>query len=409
MEVIYKKTEQLIPYARNSRTHSDEQVSQIMASINEFGFTNPLLIDDKGEIIAGHGRLTAAQRLKIDEVPCIVLDGLSAAQKKAYVIADNKLALNAGWDEDMLRLEISELDGDGFDIGILGFDVDELMNIGIGADAIADNHRDGEDDIPDIADTPVIKKGDIIELGEHRLMCGDSGSISDIRALMGGVSADMSISDPPYGVAYVGKTKDALMIENDDIKESDLPEFIEKWYDGVDEAIRPGAYVLATVPAGPLHIHFLADWRNRGWLRQIMVWVKDTMVLGHSEYHYRHEPILFGWKPGGERLKNNDRTKTTVWEFDRPKKSEIHPTMKPVEMWQYGIEQHTNISDVVFEPFCGSGTAIIACENSGRKCCAMEVDPKYAQASIQRWCDYTGEDAIIINNKTISWTQYSAD
>ena len=407
MEVIKKRTDELIPYARNSRTHSDEQVSQIMASIREFGFTNPILIDENDGIIAGHGRLIAAQRLKIEKVPCIVLDGLSETQKRAYVIADNKLALNAGWDEEMLKLEMEELLLEDFDLDLIGFSDDELLDLGIGIDETQVGGEYGDADaVPEIEEVPVIKPGDIIRLGDHILLCGDSGEKEDVQKLMQGEFADMSISDPPYGVAYVGKTKDALTIQNDDVSEEDLAKYVRKWYDGVDTALRPGGYILATVPPGPLHLIFAQDWKDRGWLRQVLVWVKDQFVMGRSEYHYRHEPILFGWKPGGERLRNDDRTRDSVWEFPRPKRSELHPTMKPVELWEYGIANHTKPGDIVYEPFSGSGTAIIACENSGRKCMAMEIDPKYAQASIQRWCEYTDIDEIEINGKKVSWSEY---
>lgn len=200
----------------------------------------------------------------------------------------------------------------------------------------------------------------------------------------------MLMTDPPYGVAYVGKTKDALTVENDDVDEETLATMCKDWFDRADESCRPGAYWIATVPAGPLHGVFFNDWKGRGYLRQVMVWNKDSMVLGHSEYHYKHEPILFGWKPG-DRLKNDDRTKTTVWDFDRPKASREHPTMKPVEMWVYAIGNHTKPGDIVYEPFSGSGTTIIACEQLGRKCRAIEISPAYVAVALQRWADATGK------------------
>jgi site-specific DNA-methyltransferase (adenine-specific) len=208
--------------------------------------------------------------------------------------------------------------------------------------------------------------------------------------MVGGL-ADIVITDPPYGVAYVGKTKDALTVENDDVDEETLALMCKDWFDRADEVSRPGAYWIATVPAGPLHGVFFNDWKRRGYLRQVMVWNKDSMVLGHSEYHYKHEPILFGWKPG-DRLRNNDRTKTTVWDFPRPKASREHPTMKPVEMWVYGITNHSRPGDLVYEPFSGSGTTIIACERTGRKCRAIELNPAYVAVAIQRWADATGKE-----------------
>jgi len=198
----------------------------------------------------------------------------------------------------------------------------------------------------------------------------------------------MMITDPPYGVAYTGKTKDALTIQSDDVPEDKLEEMCAAWFDVAEKSCRDGAYWMATVPAGPLHSVFLLEWKRRGILRQVMVWVKDSMVLGHSEYHYRHEPILFGWKPGGKRHRNTDRTKTTVWEFDRPKRSTDHPTMKPVEMWCYGIKNHTRNNDLIYEPFSGSGTTILACEMTNRRCAAIELDPKYVDVSRRRWAEY---------------------
>lgn len=212
---------------------------------------------------------------------------------------------------------------------------------------------------------------------------------------MSGALADMVLTDPPYGVAYVGKTKDALKIQNDNVDEKTLAGMCKDWFDRAEEVSRDGAYWVATVPPGPLHGVFFLDWKKRGILRQVMVWNKDSMVLGHSEYHYKHEPILFGWK-AGERLKNSDRTKTTVWDFPRPKKSREHPTMKPVEMWCYAIQNHTRPKDAVYEPFSGSGTTIIACERLGRKCRAIEIDPNYVAVAIERWHEATGKEPKLI-------------
>jgi site-specific DNA-methyltransferase (adenine-specific) len=236
---------------------------------------------------------------------------------------------------------------------------------------------------------PVTQPGEIWLCGDHRVMCGDAASMDDVKKVMCGKKADMVFTDPPYGVSYVGKTKDALTIKNDDMSEVDLKTNVSIWFDGVDLATRDGAYIIATVAPGPLHVIFASDLKDRGWLRQIMVWCKDSMVLGHSEYHYKHEPILFGWKPG-DRLKNTDRTKTTVWDFKRPKTSKEHPTMKPVEMWEYGVCNHTIPGDLLFEPFGGSGTTLMACERTGRKCYSLEIDPKYVDVILRRWSEMTG-------------------
>jgi DNA modification methylase len=293
-----------------------------------------------------------------------------------------RLNKNIGeWDLEMLSAFGEEMLKD------VGFSDDELDKIFI----LAPN--DKEDAVPAVPKTTKTKKGDLFKLGEHRVMCGDSACADDVSRLMGGVLADMVFTDPPYGVAYKGKTKDALEIRNDDVTEDKLSELIRAWFDCVENVTRGGAYILATVPAGPLHILFADDWKRRGWLRQIMVWNKNSMVLGRSEYHYKHEPILFGWKEGGTRRKSNDRTKTTVWDFDRPSASPDHPTTKPVEMWEYGITNHTKKGDVLFEPFCGSGTTVIACDKTGRICYGMELDPIYVDVIIQRWEDFTGKKA----------------
>ena len=394
MKIEHLKTSDLIPYARNAKKHDASQVAKLAGSIREFGFNNPVLIDKDNGIIAGHGRVLAAQSLALKTVPCIRLGHLTDTQRRAYILADNRLAeIGGGWDEEMLKLELADL---------AALDVD-VAEIGFGAEDLAELEMEDEKTNPDADAEPQIDKaeelrakwgvepGQLWELGAHRLLCGDSRRKKSTEILMGGGIADMVITDPPYGVAYVGKTKDALKVENDDVDEKTLAEMCKDWFDRADEVSRPGAYWVATVPPGPLHGVFFFDWKSRGILRQVMVWNKDSMVLGHSEYHYKHEPILFGWKPGGDRLRNDDRTKTTVWDFPRPKASREHPTMKPVEMWVYAIGNHTKSGDTVYEPFSGSGTTIIACEQLGRKARAIEISPAYCAVAIQRWADATGK------------------
>lgn len=397
-EIEQIKTADLVPYARNAKKHDEAQVAKLAGSIREFGFNNPVLIDADNGIIAGHGRVMAAQKLGLASVPCLRLSHLSETQKRAYILADNRLAeLGGGWDAEMLKLELA-------DLGDLDVDLD---GIGFGADDLQDLELSEEPEASDVDAEPQIDKaeelrakwgvepGQLWELGDHRLLCGDSRLKQSTEVLMGGGIADMVITDPPYGVAYVGKTKDALKVENDDVDEKTLAEMCKDWFDRAEEVSRDGAYWVATVPAGPLHGVFFFDWKQRGILRQVMVWNKDSMVLGHSEYHYKHEPILFGWKPG-ERLKNADRTKTTVWDFPRPKASREHPTMKPVEMWCYAIQNHTRPKDTVYEPFSGSGTTIIACEQLGRKCRAIEISPAYVAVALQRWADATGKTPKLV-------------
>jgi site-specific DNA-methyltransferase (adenine-specific) len=394
MKIEHLKTSDLIPYARNAKKHDAAQISKLCGSIKEFGFTNPVLIDKDNGIIAGHGRVLAAQSLALESVPCIRLGHLTDTQRRAYILADNRLAeIGGGWDEEMLKLELADLAALDVDVAEIGFGAEDLAELEM-EDEPEKSDADAEPQIDKAEELRAkwgVEPGQLWELGAHRLLCGDSRRKKSTEILMGGGIADMVITDPPYGVAYVGKTKDALKVENDDVDEKTLAEMCKDWFDRADEVSRPGAYWVATVPPGPLHGVFFFDWKSRGILRQVMVWNKDSMVLGHSEYHYKHEPILFGWKPGGDRLRNDDRTKTTVWDFPRPKASREHPTMKPVEMWVYAIGNHTKSGDTVYEPFSGSGTTIIACEQLGRKARAIEISPAYCAVAIQRWADATGK------------------
>jgi site-specific DNA-methyltransferase (adenine-specific) len=395
MKIEQIATDKLIPYARNAKRHDAAQVSKLAGSIREFGFNNPVLIDKDNGIVAGHGRVMAAQKLELKTVPCIRLGHLTDTQRRAYILADNRLAeVNSGWDEELLKLEIKDIDwGELKEISIDDFEFGEI-DFGEEGKEETQSDSDAEPQIDKAEELRAkwgVEPGQLWELGDHRLLCGDSRQKKSTEMLLGGGGlADMVITDPPYGVAYVGKTKDALKVENDDVDEKTLAEMCKDWFDRADEVSRPGAYWVATVPPGPLHGVFFFDWKQRGILRQVMVWNKDSMVLGHSEYHYKHEPILFGWKPG-DRLKNADRTKTTVWDFPRPKASREHPTMKPVEMWAYAIGNHTKSGDTVYEPFSGSGTTIIACEQLGRKCRAIEISPAYVAVALQRWADATGK------------------
>ena len=393
MTIETLSTASLIPYARNAKKHDASQVSKLAGSIREFGFNNPVLIDKDNGIIAGHGRVMAAQSLGLETVPCIRLGHLTDTQRRAYILADNRLAeIGGGWDEEMLKLELADLAALDFDVAEIGFGAEDLADLEM-EDEAETSDADAEPQIDKAEELRAkwgVEPGQLWELGDHRLLCGDSSKIQDAEKAVGGGAADMLITDPPYGVAYVGKTKDALKVENDDVDEETLVKMCKQWFDSADKVTRAGAYWLATVPAGPLHGVFFNDWKLRGYLRQVMVWNKDSLVMGHSEYHYKHEPILFGWKPG-DRLKNSDRTKTTVWDFARPKASREHPTMKPVEMWAYAIKNHTRQGDTVYEPFSGSGTTIIACEQLGRKCRAIEISPAYVAVALQRWADATGK------------------
>jgi DNA modification methylase len=378
---------ELIPYERNPRLN-DAGVEAVMASIREFGFRQPIVVDPQGVIIVGHTRHKAAVKLGLESVPVHVAEGLTEAQVKAYRIADNKVATFSSWDDDKLTAELMELSEAGVDLDITGFSADELASY---LDSPPAEGLTDPDAVPE-APPAITQPGDLWLLGEHRLFCGDSTKAEDVARLMNGTMADMLLSDPPYGVSYVGKTADALTVENDSLGEPELANLVCVAFDHAQVHCRPGAYWYAAVPAGPLHLVFAADWKRRGILRQIMVWAKDSMVLGHSEYHYQHEPILFGWLPG-ERHKNSDRTRTTLWKYDRPKANREHPTMKPVALWSQAVEDGSRAGELVFDPFLGSGTTLIACEQLGRRCCGMELSPTYCDVIVKRWEEFTGKKA----------------
>jgi site-specific DNA-methyltransferase (adenine-specific) len=377
------------PDPANTRKHSRRNLDAIKASLRRFGQQKPIVVDAKGVVLAGNGTLAAATELGWSEIQ-IVRTALAGVDATAFGIADNRTAELAEWDENLADV-LASLKAEDFPLAEIGFDEADLAEL---AGEPEPSDADAEPQIDKAEELRAkwgVELGQLWQLGDHRIACGDSSRKEDAAKVMVGGLADIVITDPPYGVAYVGKTKDALTVENDDVDEETLALMCKDWFDRADEVSRPGAYWIATVPPGPLHGVFFNDWKRRGYLRQVMVWNKDSMVLGHSEYHYKHEPILFGWKPG-DRLRNNDRTKTTVWDFPRPKASREHPTMKPVEMWVYGITNHSRPGDLVYEPFSGSGTTIIACERTGRKCRAIELNPAYVAVAIQRWADATGKE-----------------
>jgi len=388
-------TSALIPYINNSRTHSDEQIAQVSASIKEFGFTNPILIDEDNGIIAGHGRLLAARKLGLDTVPTITLKGLTDAQKKAYVIADNQLALNAGWDLDALKLELETLQELDFDIDLLGFEDDFIDGL---LEPEPSEGLTDEDECPEPPETPVSVLGDIWQLGNHRLMCGDSTSIDAVEKLMDGQLADQLITDPPYNVAYEGKTKDSLTIQNDEMGDADFRQFLKDCYSAADIHMKRGA-VFYIWHADSEGYNFRGAAHDIGWkIRQCLVWKKQSMVMGRQDYHWQHEPCLYGWKDGASHLWASDRKQTTILEFDRPSRNAEHPTMKPVDLIEYQMLNNTKGDDIVMDLFGGSGTTMMAAEKNNRMARLMELDPKYVDVIINRWQDFTGKEAIHIES-----------
>jgi DNA modification methylase len=391
MQIKEIEVSKLIPYANNSRTHDDAQVAQLAASIKEFGFRNPILVDGMG-IIAGHGRLMAARKLGLEKVPTIDCSDMTETQKKAYIIADNKLALNSGWDTNLLSLELEQLDADGFNLELLGFDTKELDELL--APEVVEGLTD-EDAVPDVPDEPKTKLGDIYILGNHRLMCGDSCSITDMKKLVNDRQVDMWLTDPPYNVAYEGKTKDALTIQNDSMSNDGFRQFLRDAYVTADTVMKSGA-VFYIWHADSEGYNFRGAAHDAGWkVRQCLIWKKSTMVMGRQDYHWKHEPCLYGWKEGAGHLWATDRKQTTILEFDKPSRNGEHPTMKPVALFEYQMLNNTKGGDIILDSFGGSGTTMLAAEKNGRHAYVMELDPKYCDVIVKRWEDFTGKQAIL--------------
>jgi len=383
------KIEKLVPYARNARTHSDEQVGQIAASIKEWGWTTPILVDEDGSIIAGHGRTLAAQRLQMTEVPVMVAKGWSDAKKRAYVLADNKLAMNAGWDNEMLALELGEIGDLGFDLDLTGFTADEIA--ALTPEQIEPGLTD-EDEVPELPEQPVTVLGDVWVLGKHRLMCGDSTSIDAVDKLMDGQKADMVFTDPPYGVDYDGghateKRRDKLK-NDDDVNMYDLP--VKNAY-------------LASKDDAPIYLWFAdrfatdvleglseAGYQVRCWI----IWNKNVAQFGAigAQYKAKHEPCIYAFKKGKAPNWNGPTNEVTVWDVSRDHKNSHHPTQKPTDLAKRAMENHK--VKLVLDLFGGSGSTLIAAEKTNRQAHLMELDTKYCDVIIKRWQDFTGKIAV---------------
>lgn len=381
---------QLVPYARNSRTHDRAQVAQIKKSIEEFGWTVPVLVDEDGTIIAGHGRVMAASEMGISEVPVIVAKGWSESQKKAYIIADNKIASNAGWDKNLLALELSDLKSAAYDLGVTGFNEKELVQyVATSTEGLTD-----DDEAPEPPAAPISASGDVWLLGAHRVMCGSATVSADVERLMAGEKADLLLTDPPYNVNYEGKTKDALKIQNDQMSDDGFRLFLREAFTCAFSVMRDGAafYIWHADSEGYNFRGAIFDIGEK--VRQCLIWVKDTMVMGRQDYHLKHEPCLYGWKEGAAHTWASDRKQVTTIECKRPTKNTEHPTMKPVELMEYQVGNNTNAGHIVLDLFGGSGSTLIACEKTGRACRMMELDPKYVDVIVNRWQAFTGKQAV---------------
>jgi DNA modification methylase len=386
LAISYRPLDSLIPYARNARTHSDAQVAQIAASIREFGWTNPILVDGDNGIIAGHGRVLAARRLGQAEAPVIELAGLTEAQKRAYVIADNKLALNAGWDEELLALEVGDLASLGFDLSLTGFGEDEIAALlSPGSAGLTD-----PDDIPPAPEHPVTQPGDVWILGSHRLVCGDATNPADVEKALNGVKPHLLISDPPYGVSYDPSWRERFGdsdIARGKVLNDDRADWREAW------ALFPGD--VAYVWHGALHAGVVAaSLEAAGFaIRSQIVWDKTRLVIGRGDYHWQHEPAWYAVRKGRKGHWAGDRKQTTVWAIPHRKNDSGHGTQKPVECMKRPIENNSSPGQAIYEPFCGSGTTIIAAEMTGRCCHAIELDPTYVDVAVKRWQEFTGLEA----------------
>ncbi len=395
MQLENRPLDKLIPYARNSRTHSDEQIAQIAASIKEFGWTNPILIDGESGIIAGHGRVMAARKLGLTEVPVIELEGMTDVMRQAYVIADNQLALNAGWDMDLLSLEMKDLDDEGFDLSLLGFGDDMLAGLlNDGNKGLTD-----PDEVPELTDDPVTKPGDVWIMGKHRLMCGDSTDADAVGKLLNGVEPHLMVTDPPYGVEYDanwrneadranGKPYGATAVGK--VENDDNADWREAW------ALFPGDVAYIWHAGNKAHI-VAESLESCGFnIRAQIIWAKNNMVIGRGDYHPKHEPCWYAVRKGKKGHYVGGRKQTTIWEINKPQKSETgHSTQKPVECMRRPIENNSSPGQVVYEPFSGSGTTIVAGEMTGRCIYAMELSPAYVDVAVKRWQDFTGEQASL--------------
>lgn len=398
--------EKLVPYVNNARTHNASQIMKLRSSLREFGFINPVIIDRDYNIIAGHGRVMAAKEEKIDKVPCVFVDYLTEAQKKAYILADNRMAMDAGWDEQLLKVEIESLQAENFDVSLTGFDEKELSDL-------FDSEKDAKDDNFDVdkelQKPTVTKAGDVWLLGAHKLICGDSTKEETYKTLMGEQKANLVVTDPPYNVNYQGS---AGKIKNDNLKNDQFYSFLLAAFTCMEKAMADDAsiYVFHADTEG---LNFRKAFADAGfYLSGTCIWKKQSLVLGRSPYQWQHEPCLFGWKKNGRHQWYSDRKQTTIWEFDKPKKNGDHPTMKPVPLIAYPIRNSSMTNCIVLDPFGGSGSTLIACEQTGRICRTIELDEKYCDVIVKRYIEQVKSTAgvyVIRENKKISYSELGID
>ncbi len=395
----------LVPYVNNARTHSPEQLAKLRSSLREFGFINPVIIDRDFNVIAGHGRIVAAKEEGITEVPCVFVDYLTEAQKKAYILADNRMALDAGWDEELLRIEIESLQGADFDVSLTGFGEDEIADLFSG-----DSEKDVKDDDFDLSaaleKAAFVERGDIWTVGRHRLMCGDATSAEDVAALMDGKKANLIVTDPPYGVSF--KSSGGLTIQNDSMKGDEFYTFLYNSFSCMVEHLESGgaAYVFHADTEG---LNFRKAFVDAGFhLAGVCIWVKNSLVLGRSDYQWQHEPVLYGFLKNGKHPWYSDRKQTTIWNYDKPKRNKNHPTSKPLDLLGYPICNSSQENAIVLDTFGGSGSTMMACEQTNRICHMMELDEKYASVILRRYVEDTGDSENVYVVRSGEKIPYSA-
>lgn len=406
MQYYLADVSELIPYVRNARTHSEAQVSQIAASIREFGFLSPILVAEDNTILAGHGRLAAALKLGLKKVPCVKENHLTETQKRAYIIADNKLSLNAGWDSELLAVELSELEGADFNLDLLGFDEAELSSI---FDADKDVSDDDFDVEKELEEPCFSKTGDMWMLGKHRVICGDATKLETYKTLLENTKVNLVVTDPPYNVNYEGA---AGKIKNDNMEDDKFYQFLFNSFVNMEQAMADDAsiYVFHADTEG---LNFRKAFQDAGfYLSGCCIWKKPSLVLGRSPYQWQHEPCLYGWKKKGKHKWYAGRKETSVWEFEKSKKNADHPTMKPIALLAYPIKNSSMTNSLVLDPFAGSGSTLIACEQTGRICYAIELDEKYCDVIVKRYIEQVGNDKsvkVLRGGKEYSFTEVCAN
>ena len=394
LQIEQRSIDVLIPYARNAKQHSDAQVAQIAASIREFGWGAPILVDGRNNVIAGHGRLLAARKLGLSEVPVVPLIHLTDTQRKALILADNKIGENATWDDELLALELAELQEDGFDLELTGFTSEEWDTLINGEESSKEGLTD-EDAVSEVTENPISKSGDVWILGEHKVLCGDATKAEDYKALLGDELVDMTFTDPPYNVNYANTAKDKMRGKNRPILNDNLGEnfqgFLESACQNILNVTKGAVYI--AMSSSELDTLQSAFRSAGGKWSTFVIWAKNTFTLGRADYQRQYEPILYGWKDGADHYWCGARDQGDVWQIKKPQKNDLHPTMKPVELVERAIRNSSKTRDLVLDPFGGSGSTLIACEKSGRRARLIELDPKYVDVIVRRWQDFTGHEA----------------